>query len=101
MSAAPVVEWAEALDRFEAQLTHARAVVDDDRTPTMQAWPPPGITTDPIPATLRDRASELLRRCYELEDEIVRRRAAMNVDRRRSTVRARHTNPHASFEASL
>ncbi len=93
--------WAEALDRFERQLHHARAVLDDDRTPQMQPWPPADITTDPIPADQQERARALLHRCYELEDEIVKRRETIRVDRRRTTVRARHTNPHSSFEASL
>ncbi len=93
--------WADALDRFEAQLAHARAVLDEDRTPLMQPWPPADITDDPIPADQQARARELLHRCYSLEDEIIKRRETIRVDRRRTTVRARHTNPHASFEASL
>ncbi len=96
------VSWQQALDQFEHQLDEARQTIDDDGDPVIRVWPPANITTDPIPSGLRDRAQSLLHRCYELEDEIVKRREAIQVDRRaRPRLRTLTTEPKASFSTSL
>lgn len=94
--------WADALDQFEDQLDQARITIDSDEEPRLAPWPPRNIEPVPVPTPLQDRARALLHRCYELEDEIVKRRDVLAAERRRSTkLRRSSTRPHATFDAEL
>lgn len=85
-----MMSWATALDQFEQQLVQAREVLDNDADPSTDIWPPADLTTDPIPSEEVERARNLLTAAFEIEAELLSRRAALpsprpSVRRRRQT----------------
>ena len=61
-------EWSAILDSFEARL-HAQHEAMTMGPAALDAWEEP-VPTAPIPRDLMERATALMWRCRELEDEI-------------------------------
>lgn len=72
-----MMTWTTALDHFEQQLAQCRDVLDNDADPSIDIWPPADLTTDPIPPEEVERARNLLTAAFELEAELLARRAAL------------------------
>jgi hypothetical protein len=77
-----MIDWATALDRFEANLAQCRRVLDHGLEPATEPWPPADLTSAPIPGHLVKRAQLLLNASAELEHELIERRAALPEPRR-------------------
>jgi len=72
-----MTDWSTALDDFERHLVQVRAVLDRDEEPLAERWPPADLTSQPIPVEEIKRAQRLLQKAFELEEELIARRATM------------------------
>ena len=64
------LDWASALDLFEASLTHHSTLLVDSEVDGDNPWPDSGLPTTPIPDELRPRAERLLRESYGIMDDM-------------------------------
>jgi hypothetical protein len=89
--------WAAVLDRLEADVSLAEQLADDPTASSPEPWGAPAIDT-PIPATLVDRAADILARQTCVQEAIA---AAMSATSRQQDFASRVNRATRSPEPSV
>ena len=64
------LDWAEALDLFEAGLAHHASLLDASAAAGDNPWPTERLPTTPVPEEMRARAERLLRESQQIMDDM-------------------------------